>query len=158
MDVAFLPVDTIRERRDRFLDAATRRYTVREKKDTAVLQIINTGKKSFYFNIIDIDPVENVSVFIPNADKPVSECFLQPGQKFRTRNTFGRPYGTEILKIIASEKKFDLRPVINPGLSSRGESEDPVDIFSSLFETRGIESGPRPSELATFDFFFDVTK
>jgi hypothetical protein len=134
------------------------RNTVRENADTAVISIVNTGKKSFYFNIIDIDPEDNFNVILPSLDRPVSECFLKPGQKFHASNTFSRPYGTETLKIIASEKKFDLRPVINMTDQTRGIQGEMENLFNDAYKMRGSPSLPESAELATFNFFFDVTK
>ena len=141
LEVAFLPGDTIRHSVSEFIDPKTSRYTFREKADTAVLRIINTGTASVYFNILDIDPQDHIQVIFPNNDRPLSDCFLKPGQVFTALNTFGEPYGTEILKVIASDRKFDLRPLIGPDGPDRGTS-----------------SLPEPAAVATFNLFFDVIK
>jgi len=134
------------------------RNTLREGIDTAMLVIVNTGKKGFYFNLIEIDPEDNYSVILPTNGISMSDCFLQPGKKFHKEYVFHKPYGTETLKIIASEKKFDLRPVINQTEKTRGVLGDMEKLFSSAYEMRGTPSLPETAELATFNFFFDIIK
>jgi hypothetical protein len=158
MDISFMPPDTSRFLKSKFIDTKTMRNTLREGIDTAILWIVNTGKKSFYFNIIDIDPEDNFNVILPNNDRAISECFLQPGEKFHASNTFKKPYGIETLKIIASEKKFDLRPVINSMDKTRSVQGDLENLFSSAYQMRGTPSIPESTELATFNFFFDIIK
>ncbi len=158
MDISFMPPDTSRFLKSKFIDIKTMRNTLREGIDTAILWIVNTGKKSFYFNIIDIDPEDNFNVILPNTDKAISECFLRPGQTFHARNTFKKPYGIETLKIIASEKKFDLRPVINNMDKTRSVLGDLENLFNSAYQMRGAPSMPESAELATFNFFFDIIK
>ena len=159
MDISFMPSDTSHLLKSKFLDMKTMRNTMREGMDTAVLWIVNTGKKSFYFNIIDIDPEDHLNVILPNIDRPVSECFVRPGQRFHTPpNTFSKPYGTETFKIIASEQKFDLRPVINELDKTRGVLGDMEKLFSNAYQMRGTPSLPESAELATFNFFFDIIK
>jgi metacaspase-1 len=158
MDVSFLPSDTTHFPKSKFLDINTMRNTVKEGRDTAILWIANTGKKSFYFNIIDIDPDDNFNVILPGVDKPIASCFLNPGQKFHALYTFNKPYGTETFKIIASEKKFDLRPVINNLDNTRGVSGEMEKLFSGAYEMRGTPSLPESAEFSTFNFFFDVIK
>jgi hypothetical protein len=158
MDISLMPTDTSRFLKSKFLDLKTMRNTLREGIDTAMLWIVNTGKKSFYFNIIDIDPEDHINVLLPNNERAISECFLQPGQKFHARNTFKKPYGIETLKIIACEKKFDLRPVINSMDKTRSALGDMEKLFSSAYEMRGTPSMPESAELATFNFFFDIIK
>jgi metacaspase-1 len=158
MDISFLPSDTVRFPKSKFIDPKTQRTTFREKSDTAILCIVNTGRKSFYFNIIDIDPQDNFTVILPSNERAVSECFLRPGQKFLARNTFGKPYGTELLKIVASEKKFDLRPVINNMGDSRGALGDLEQLFSTAYQMRGTPTMPESADIATFNFFFDIIK
>jgi metacaspase-1 len=156
MEISFMPKDTIRLSKSAFIDSKTMRNTVREAKDTAVLWIVNTGKKSFYFNVIDIDPECHYTVILPNIDRPVSECFLKPGERFHVANTFGKPYGTETLKVIASSGEFDLRPLLNSGNETRGTLGDIEGLFDTTYKMRGAPSLPESTDLATFTFYFDV--
>jgi hypothetical protein len=142
----------------KFLNRNTMRNTLREEIDTAILVIVNTGKKSFYFNVIEIDPEDNFNVILPNNVRAISECLLQPGQKFREEYSFQKPYGIETFKIITSGKKFDLRPIINNLDKSRGVQGDLEKLFSSDYKMRGTPSMPESAELATFNFFFDIIK
>ena len=158
MEITLLPYDTIRNKKTKFTDIKTMRSTVRERIDTAILCITNTGDKSFFFNIIDIDPDDNIQVILPNIYKPASECLLQPGQRFSALNTFNKPYGTETLKIIASIKKFDLRPVITSTEHTRGTLGDFEKLFGSAYSMRGSPSFAESTEFSTFTFIFDVIK
>jgi metacaspase-1 len=158
MDVSLLPRDTLRSGKTTFIDPITLRYTVKEVRDTAMLVITNTGKKGFYYNIIDIDPEDSFSVIVPNIDKSPNACFLKPGEKLKTFNTFGKPYGTETLKIIVSGQKFDLRPVINNPERSRDAMGDIETLFAGAYNLRGSPAMPDSGDLASFTFFFDIIK
>ena len=158
MDISFTPTDTAHNLKTKFVNTRTLRNTMREGVDTAILWIVNTGKKNFYFNIIDIDPEDNFNVIFPNNSRAISECCLRPGQKFHASFTFNKPYGTETLKIVASEKKFDLRPVINSIDQTRSALGDLENLFSDACKMRGTPSMPDSAEIATFNFFFDVIK
>lgn|GEM_PF-6168663 len=158
LDVALVPSDSLHNPKSKFTDSRTLRPTVKEGVDTAILWIANTGKKSFYFNLLDIDPEDRINVVFPSDERPVSDCYLQPGQKFPTRYTFYKPYGTETLKIIASDKKFDLRPVINSMSQTRGIMGEMEKLFSSAYNMRGSPSLPESTGLATFNFVFDIIK
>ena len=158
MAVSFIPPDTSSGRKSKYLDPLTLRYKFRENIDTAILIISNTGERAFYFNIIDIDPNENVNVMLPSLDRPISECYLKPGQKFQISSTFSKPYGTERLKIITSGKKFDLRPVIKYPEKTRGGDGDLESFFYGTTLMRGGASRTESDEFATFNVFFDVIK
>jgi metacaspase-1 len=159
MDISFLPADSSRFMKSAFIDQKTMRNTFREDIDTAILSIVNTGKKGFYFNVIDIDPEDKITVVIPSNNRDIADCFLRPGQKFRApRNTFNKPYGIETLKIIASEKKFDLRPVINSMDKTRSALGDLEQLFGNAYAMRGAPSMPESADLATFNFFFEIIK
>jgi hypothetical protein len=64
----------------------------------------------------------------------------------------------ELLKIIASEKKFDLRPVINKTDSERGIQGELETLFRDAYESRGMPSMTESAEFATFNFFFDIIR
>jgi len=158
MDISLMPADTNRLSRTKFLNPLTLRNNVREGMDTGMLVIVNTGKKSFYFNMIEFDPEDNFTVSLPGNHHFASDCFLRPGEKHREVYTFQKPLGTETLKIIASEKKFDLRPVINNTGNERSIQGELEKLFDQAYEFRGKPSMPESVEFATFNFFFDIIR
>ena len=64
----------------------------------------------------------------------------------------------ETLKIIASERKFDLRPIINNTDKERNVQGELETLFDSAYKLRGKSSMPESAEFATFNFFFDIIK
>jgi hypothetical protein len=158
MDISLVPSDTNHFSRTKFLNPRTMRTNVRERIDTGMLVIVNTGEKSFYFNIIDFDPEDHFFVSLPGNNHFPSDCFLRPGEKFTEIFVFQKPLGMETLKLIASERKFDLRPVINSTDKARNVQGDLETLFDSAIELRGKPSMPESIEFATFNFFFDIIK
>jgi hypothetical protein len=158
MDISLIPSDTVHLSHTKFLNPLTLCNNVREGLDTVILVIINTGKKSFYFNMIEFDAEDNFSVIIPGDQHFVSDCFLRPGEKVTETYTFQKPLGIETFKFIASEKKFDLRPVLNNTIKERGGLGDLEKLFGTANEMRGAPSLPESMEFATFNFFFDIIK
>ncbi|MGA3013606.1 MAG: caspase family protein, partial [Bacteroidales bacterium] len=160
MDISLVPFDTVHLSRTKLLNLQTMRTNVREDLDTCFLVLVNTGEKSFYFNIIEFDPEDHFSVSLPGNNHFPSDCFLRPGEKkiINPSYTFQRPLGMELLKIIASEKKFDLRPVINKTDNERSIQGDLESIFDNAYKLRGQPSMPESAEFATFNFFFDIIR
>ena len=157
MEITLIPSDTIHFAKSKFLNEKTMRNSLRENVDTAMLVIENTGKKEFYFNLVDVDPEDNFSVILPNKEVSIAECFLQPGKKFQKIYVFQKPYGTETLKFFVSGKKFDLRPVFSSAEKSRGVGGD-VEALMGFpgNKMRGTSSGS--FDLATFTYYFDIIK
>jgi hypothetical protein len=160
LDISLVPCDTVHLSRTKLLNLQTMRTNVREDLDTCFLVLVNTGEKSFYFNIIEFDPEDHFSVSLPGNNHFPSDCFLRPGEKkfINPSYTFQRPLGMELLKIIASEKKFDLRPVINKTDSERGLQGELETLFRDAYESRGMPSMTESAEFATFNFFFDIIR
>lgn len=157
MEIMLLPSDTIHCAKSKFQNEKTMRNSLRENVDTAMLVIENTGRKEFYFNLVDIDPEDNFSVILPNKEVSISDCFLQPGKKFRKIYVFQKPYGTETLKFFVSGRKFDLRPVFSSAEKSRGVGGDVETLFGFPGNAmRGTSSGS--FDLATFTYYFDIIK
>jgi hypothetical protein len=158
MDISLVPSDTNHLSHTRFLNPQTMRTNVREGTDTGMLVIVNTGKKSFYFNIIEFNPEDHYTVSLPGNNHFASDCFLRPGQRFTEIFVFQRPLGMETLKLIASERKFDLRPVINNTDKERNIQGEFEKLFDNAYELRGKPSMPESAEFATFNFFFDIIR
>jgi hypothetical protein len=158
LSIRLRPVDTLRAGKTGFTSPVTLRTAVRASTDTAVLWIENKGTKAVWFNMIDIDPQGKATVFLPNTDKPVGRCHLEPGQRFRGYLTFKEPCGTEIFKVIACTEPFDLRPVFNPGFVTRSALGDMEKMFGEACTMRGSASMPESADVATFSYSFDVTK
>jgi len=158
MDISLIPYDTNHLSRTKFLNPQTLRNNVREGIDTAMLVIVNSGEKSFYFNMIEFDPEDNFTVSLPDNNHFASDCFLRPGEKHREPYIFQKPLGIETLKFIASERKFDLRRVINNTDKERSIEGELEKLFDNAYELRGKPSVPESAEFATFNFFFDIIK
>lgn len=90
--------------------------------------IINEGIKPAYFNLIDLQPDNRYEVIIPGPNSNPEEMRILPDQKilFPTEFTINPPLGTEVFKLISSDKPIDLRSTANTRGIKKGE-------FESLF-------------------------
>ena len=139
------------------MDPFTRSYAFKAGLDTAVLNITNKGQKGIYVNLIDIDPEDRMNVVLPSIEQPISQCFIKPGESLRLTNVFSQPYGTERLKVIASTRRFDLRPTLNRSGKMRGESGQLKEAFMNDQVSRSAD-GEGTQEFGTFNIVFEIRK
>lgn len=98
------------------------------------LRISNKGTIPIYFTVIDIQPDNIVNIIVPSkgSGHTSRELYLEPGQHMDYQSTFEimPPYGTEVLKLIATLSPIDLSPIA----STRGEEiPDDAHPFEKLF-------------------------
>jgi len=83
-----------------------------------ILEIDNLSSRILFFQVLDLGTSGSISSLL-RPDAPVG-----PGQKIRTRRyVFGGPYGTEILKVFASEDRIDMSIYENAAVSRSGGTE-----------------------------------
>jgi hypothetical protein len=93
--------------------------------DEVYLKIENTGEKSFYINIVDIQPDGRINPIMPNKglkDKdgypaPIraEDCLVNKGDSLLLHNLTIKiwpPYGEETLKVFLSTEKLDLEDIL----------------------------------------------
>jgi hypothetical protein len=79
------------------------------------LRISNKGTKDAYFQIIDIQSNNQVSLITDNSYYTNDDLFIKAGETIEHESfkfTVGEPAGVEMIKLIASDKQLDLSPII----------------------------------------------
>lgn len=112
-----------------------------QEGDIVYLRIVNDGERSFYFNIVDIEPDGKINRLVPNKTLKNSkgvldqllaqDCFLERGSSMiirRFRIKLSPPFGNYTFKVFLGPKQFNLEDIlatddlnyarnINPALS-----------------------------------------
>jgi hypothetical protein len=138
------------------------------EKDQFMIEVTNTGNRSAYFNIIDIQPDGYINPVVPAPGKDGKEYMIKKGQTYIIPDVlldgFYEPYGTEIFKVFASREPLNLSPIINSkGVGTRGSSNPLETILQDTYQnTRGpkvkVSSMPSESSGSTFEFIFSIGK
>jgi hypothetical protein len=126
---------------------------------TFTFKVTNNGRKKAYFNVIHINPLDTISVFLPFKKQSADELVLNP----RASYTFPRPFiisspvGQDMFKVIASNTPIDLRPLVTP--STRDLPKNPFEeLFANTVRTRdtpNVGTVP-PSSFSTHSVVFKV--
>ena len=138
------------------------------EKDQFMIEVTNTGNRSAYFNIIDIQPDGYINPVVPATGKDGKEYMIRKGQTYTVPDVlldgFYEPYGTEIFKVFASKEPLNLSPIISSkGVGTRGSSNPLETILQDTYQnTRGpnvkVSSMPSEASGSTFEFIFRIGK
>jgi hypothetical protein len=138
------------------------------EKDQFMIEVTNTGNRSAYFNIIDIQPDGYINPVVPAPGKDGKEYMIKKGQTYIVPDVlldgFYEPYGTEVFKVFASREPINLSPIISSkGIGTRGSSNPLETILQDTYQnTRGpkvkVSSMPSESSGSTFEFIFRIRK
>jgi hypothetical protein len=138
------------------------------EKDQFMIKVTNTGNRSAYFNIIDIQPDGYINPVVPSSGKDGKEYQIRKGQSYIVPDVlldgFYEPYGTEVFKVFASKEPLNLSPIIvSKGVGTRGSSSPLEAILQDTYQnTRGpqvkVSSMPSESSGSTFEFIFRIGK
>ncbi len=104
--------------------------------DVVKIKVTNQGYKPAYFTLLDIQPDNKINVLIPNAEETPAEFLVPPGQSIEVKRLFefGPPAGTEVFKLIATDKPIDLRPIAGSrGEGTKSNSAGFERLFSQTF-------------------------
>jgi hypothetical protein len=125
------------------------------------LIITNTGSKSFYFNVIDIEPTNKFTW--TGVENDWRNKQILKGESDEIIFNVFPPYGLEQFKLIATSKPVDFSPIVRIGSNlmpnSRGGEENPLldYISKSVYGTRGGASSTQSSAtIKTLNF--DILK
>ena len=108
-----------------------------------IFKIKNKGIRAVYFQIIDIQPDNSVSVLIPSEGVSEGDMKIEAGKTIVFTSKImqiGKPLGTDMFKIIASpEPMYNLRNIIENKKSTRGAAKSPFEILAQNISkgTRG---------------------
>ena len=138
------------------------------EKDQFLIEVINTGNRSAYFNIIDIQPDGYINPVVPSPGKDGKEYQIKKGQIYIVPDVlldgFYEPYGTEIFKVFASKDPINLSPIINAKGNGTRSSANLLEAIlqESYQKTRGpnvkVSSIPVESSGSTFEFIFRIAR
>jgi metacaspase-1 len=96
------------------------------------IKIINNTNRILFYTILDIAPDNSVTtLFPPKNDRP-DNYNIRPDQSPLVLNRIfkvGKPYGTDVVKIIASDKPLDLAAAFSSreGMATRGGGLSPFE-------------------------------
>ena len=115
--------------------------------DIFKVRVTNRGKKSAYFTLIDIQPDNMINILIPDTGETAAEFRIGPGQTITVPKLFqiGPPAGTEMFKLIATEKEVNLRPIEQSrgDVGTRSNNQNQLEklfgqtFFNDDIQTRG---------------------
>ena len=131
-------------------------------KSKIKILIVNEGIKPAYFNLIDLQPDNKYNVIIPSPHSNPEEMRILPDQKilYPTQFDIGAPLGTEVFKLISSDKPIDLRSSVNTrGIKTNSfEKLFSDDVSDEELNTRSV-SKPRItiSDIHIFTDTFTIT-
>ena len=118
--------------------------------DSFQLRISNKGTKDVFFQIIDIQPDNQVSLLFDNTKLVANDLFIQSGQaKIIDKVTFtiSNPVGVEMLKLVASEKQLDLSAIKTkqPAVTRSSQATEFEQLLDEIY-------GTEPRERSTVSF------
>jgi hypothetical protein len=112
------------------------------------LKLTNKGSKPVYFSLINLLPDGTMEVLLPDAASAVEDFSVQPGESFEiTDNSIesNATKGREFLRVMVSERPFDLRPVFNNGAKKRsGNLSNWEAVMEEVMKTdKGVSTKKR---------------
>jgi hypothetical protein len=142
-----------------------------QKGDLVRPLIINTGKDSFYVNIVDMQPNGIINPIIPNKKlkdlnkkpDPIkwSDCVVKPGDTLRVTARQGfairinPPYGEETFKVFISRNPLDLEEILTTNgssdMNSRGTDGQLNNLVQIFKDSEVNDSGTRGEPTVNMD-------
>lgn len=126
-----------------------------EEGDEAYLYIINKGNKPLYFNLMELQPQNEINFFFPSSDLNAYECVVKPKDTLLIGVLqFAPPYGVNKLILLERATPFDLQPAFKKG-TRRSEPFVKGDTEQAKAELVALVMG-RPSSLLrdiSYSFF-----
>ena len=113
--------------------------------DKFQIKIINKGIKDAFFQIIDIQPDNQINLLFDTSKLSANDLFIKAGQtKIIDRATFtiSKPVGVEMFKLVASEKQLDLS-AIKTKVPVSNRSGNACEFEQLLDEIYGTEQSER---------------
>ena len=128
--------------------------------DPFKIKVKNDGYTAAYYQIIDIQPDNNINILIPGKNRTASEYIIYPGEEKELGEifVFGEPFGTEIFKLIATRKPIDLSMIVTTrGEGKKGFSSPFEQLFAESYkQTRAGTLSVPPSSANVFTIPFKV--
>ncbi len=131
--------------------------------DYIKIKVKNNGKVGAYFSVLDIQGDNKINFIIPSRGSKLTaeDFYLNPGESYETNFSIriAPPFGTELIKLIASDKVLDIESSISVG-KTRGKSQHPFEKLLSdiAVKTRSSKESINVSTLSTADFVFKIVE
>ena len=118
-EIRFIPVKNTIPDTNLLLKKVVNGFYEFNEGDSFVIEIKNTGTKSFYFNVLDLQPDGYINAILPNRGQKVYARDLQvlSGETRIFDKAFiilSPPFGEEIFKFFFSPKPLDLELIASP--------------------------------------------
>jgi hypothetical protein len=113
------------------------------------IRLKNTGSVPVYASVLDLMPDGSMGLIWPLTDTSSADSLIREGAEYRVPDPRDRdrllvyracpPFGTDMLKIIATTEPVDFGPIVG-GSRTRGGERGPLDVLfgTGLSGTRGL--------------------
>jgi len=122
--------------------------------DCFKIGIKNKGSKTIYYQILDIQPDNRISLLVPFENRSPQEFYLRAGETRELQQIFtiGKPYGIEVFKLIATEKPLNI-DFVSFSENSRSVAASQAETFVADLESKpGLTSKDQQIHIATLKF------
>ena len=130
--------------------------------DAFKIKVTNNGYSEAYYQIIDIQPDNNINILIPGQNRTAAEYIIYPGEPKELGEifVFGEPFGTEIFKLIATREPIDLSMIVTTrGEGTKGFNSPFEQLFAESYkQTRAGTLSVPPSSANIFTVPFKVVE
>jgi len=131
-----------------------------EDGDPFRIIVKNDGYTPAYYQLIDIQPDNNIGILIPGQNRTAAEYIIYPGEEKELPEifVFGEPYGTEIFKMVATREPIDLSMIVSTrGARDEGYKSPFEKLFAETYsQTRAGTLSMPPSSINVFTIPFKV--
>lgn len=104
--------------------------------DVVRVKVTNEGYALTYFTLLDIQPDDQINVLVPfpGMGRVAEEYVLKPRQSMIIDYPFqfSDPFGTDVIKIIGTDKPIDLGSIIATRGSGSSSASNPIESLLSL--------------------------
>jgi hypothetical protein len=119
-------------------------------KDGWFLRFVNEGPDPAFLQVLDLLPNGDIGQLFPRPDLTGEDNLLPPGRTYTSQLCFWatEPTGAEVLKLFATRRRVDFRPVLQNRSPTRDAGAHPLERL--LGETyRPTRSGPSVAPAGT---------
>jgi hypothetical protein len=117
--------------------------------DDVYLQVVNTGDKLFYINIVDIQPDGKINPILPNKGQSIrpEDCAVAKYDTLLLKSykiNIGPPYGEETFKVFLSKDILDLEDILTKGDDKASRSRGVLNNMAKVFVQSAVtDTGTR---------------
>ena len=108
-----------------------------EDGDFFKIKVKNDGYEVAYFSLLDFQPDNVVNVLVPGKYEKAADFVVKPGEEKELPRVFrfGKPYGTEVFKLVASKEPIPFQEILLSKGASRGAADESNNPFAQLVQS-----------------------